>query len=109
MRKKALRFRRDCIVYDNFMTPEVLTTFTGLVLATNIIVQFTKSIIKKQLGDSYVRLYAFIIALILTFVFSKTGEGIQGIIITIINAILVTMAAMGSYEIVSDPLAQKRK
>ncbi len=96
-------------MYDNFMTPEVLTTFVGLVLATNIIVQFTKSIIKKQFGDEFVRLYAFIIALILTFAFSKTGEGIQGIIITIINAILVTIAAMGGYEMISDPLAQKKK
>lgn len=96
-------------MYDDFMTPEVLTTFVGLVLATNVIVQFTKSIIKKQLGDSYVRLYTFIIALILTFAFSKTGEGIQGIIITLINAILITVAAMGGYEMISDPLAQKRK
>ncbi|MCF6460151.1 hypothetical protein [Clostridium sp. Cult3] len=96
-------------MYDDFMTPEVLTTFVGLVLATNIIVQFTKSIIKKQLGDSYVRLYTFIIALILTFIFSKIGEGIQGFIITLINSILITMAAMGGYEMVSDPMAQKRK
>lgn len=96
-------------MYDDFMTPEVLTTFVGLVLATNVIVQFTKSIIKKQLGDSYVRLYTFIIAFILTFAFSKTGEGIQGIIITLINAILITIAAMGGYEMISDPLAQKRK
>ncbi len=90
------------------MTPEVLTTFVGLVLATNLIVQFTKSIVKKQFGESFVRLYAFIIALILTFFFSKIGEGFQGIIITIINAILVTMAALGGYEIVSDPKAQKK-
>ena len=96
-------------MYDDFMTPEVLTTFVGLVLATNVIVQFTKSIIKKQLGDSYVRLYTFVIALILTSVFSKTGEGIQGIIIRLINAILITMAAMGGYEMISDPMAQKRK
>lgn len=90
------------------MTSEVLTTFVGLVLATNLIVQFTKSIVKKQFGESFVRLYAFIIALILTFFFSKIGEGFQGIIITIINAILVTMAALGGYEIVSDPKAQKK-
>jgi len=95
-------------VYNDFMTPEVLTTFVGLVLATNLIVQFTKSIVKKQFGESFVRLYAFIIALILTFFFSKIGEGFQGIIITIINAILVTMAALGGYEIVSDPKAQKK-
>lgn len=95
-------------MYNDFMTSEVLTTFVGLVLATNLIVQFTKSIVKKQFGESFVRLYAFIIALILTFFFSKIGEGFQGIIITIINAILVTMAALGGYEIVSDPKAQKK-
>lgn len=88
-------------MYNDFMTPEVLTTFVGLVLATNIIVQFTKSIVKKQFGDGFVRLYAFIIALVLTFLFSKIGEGFQGIIITILNAILITMAALGGYEMVS--------
>lgn len=96
-------------MYEDFMTPEILTTFVGLVLATNIIVQFTKSIIKKQFGQGYVRLYAFIIALILTFLFSKIGEGFQGIVITIINAILITMAALGGYEMISDPMAQKRR
>lgn len=96
-------------MYEDFMTPEILTTFVGLVLATNIIVQFTKSIIKKQFGEGYVRLYAFIIALILTFLFSKIGEGFQGIVITIINAILITMAALGGYEMISDPMAQKRR
>lgn len=96
-------------MYEDFMTPEILTTFVGLVLATNIIVQFTKSIIKKQFGEGYVRLYAFIIALILTFLFSKIGEGFQGIVITIINAILITMAALGGYEMISDPMARKRR
>lgn len=96
-------------MYEDFMTPEIMTTFVGLVLATNIIVQFTKSIIKKQFGESFVRLYAFIIALILTFLFSKIGEGFQGIMITIINAILITMAALGGYEMISDPMAQKRR
>ncbi len=54
-------------MYNDFMTPDILTTFVGLVLATNLIVQFTKSIVKRQFGDGFVRLYAFIIALILTF------------------------------------------
>lgn len=96
-------------MYEDFMTPEILTTFVGLVLATNLIVQFTKSIVKKQFGDSFVRFYAFVIAFILTFFFSKSGEGFQGFLLTIINAILVTMASLGGYEIVSDPMAQKKK
>lgn len=96
-------------MYDNFMSLEILSTFAGIVAATSIIVQFSKSVIKKNFGDSFVRLYTFIIALILNFVFAKTGSGIQGIILTIINALMVTFAAMGGYEVFSDPMAQKQR
>ena len=96
-------------MYNDLMSTETLTTFIGLVAATSLIVQFTKSIIKRQLGDGYVRIYAFIIALILVFIFGRSGGGLQGIILMIINAILVTMSAMGSYEAVVDPMARKTK
>lgn len=94
-------------MYNEFMTAEVLATFVGLVTAVALIVQFTKSIVKKQFGDGAVRLYAFIISLALAFIFAKTGTGIEGIVLTIINAILISMAAMGSYEVVADPKAKK--
>lgn len=94
---------------DNFMTAEMLATFAGLVAAVSIIVQFTKSIVKKNFGDGAVRLYAFIIALILTFIFAKSGQGIEGVVLTIINAILISIAAMGGYEVVADPKAEKKK
>ncbi|NLJ98795.1 MAG: hypothetical protein GX320_05955 [Tissierellia bacterium] len=94
-------------MYNDLMSAETLTTFVGLVGVTSLIVQFTKWIIKKQLGDSYVRLYAFIIALILTFVFARNTNGLEGIILTVINSVLVTIAAMGGYEVVKDPMAMK--
>lgn len=96
-------------MYDNFMSLEILGTFAGMVIATNVIVQFTKGIVKKNFGDGVVRLYTFIIALILNFVFAKTGSGIQGIILTIINGLMVTFTAMGSYEALTDPIALKQK
>lgn len=96
-------------MYNDFMTIEVLATFAGLVAAVSIIVQFTKSIVKKQFGDSAVRLYAFIIALILTFIFARAGTGIEGIVLTIINSILITVASSGTYEIIADPKAEKEK
>lgn len=96
-------------MYNEFMTIEVLATFAGLVAAVSIIVQFTKSIVKKNFGDSAVRLYAFIIALILTFIFARAGTGIEGIVLTVINAILVSIAAMGGYEVFADPKAEKSK
>jgi phosphoglycerol transferase MdoB-like AlkP superfamily enzyme len=95
-------------VFDDFMTMDIMTTFIGLTTAVMIIVQFTKSIVKKKLGDSFVRLYAFIIALILSFAFAKQGNDFQGIILTIINAMMITIASIGGYEVVSDPLAQKK-
>ena len=90
-------------MFNDFMTLDVLTTFAGLTATTMLIVQFTKFLIKNRFGDSYVRLYGFLIALILTFVFARQGENAQGIIMTIINAIMITVAAMGGYEMITDP------
>ncbi|MBU5436396.1 hypothetical protein KQI42_00135 [Tissierella sp. MSJ-40] len=95
-------------MFNDFMTAETLTTFAGLVAVVGVIVQFSKSIVKKKFGDSIVRLYAFIISLIVTFIFARTGEGLQGIVLTIINAILVTIASMGAYETIADPKATKQ-
>ncbi len=96
-------------MFEDFMDAEILATFSGLVLTVSIIVQFTKSIIKKQFGDEAVRLYAFIVALILTFVFAQTGTGVKGIVLTIINAMLISLTSMGGYEVISDPKAKKEK
>lgn len=96
-------------MFDDFMTPEILTTFTGLVLATAVIVQFTKPYVKKFFTDAAVRLYTWIIALILTFIFARNGQGIEDIVLTVINSILVATSAMGGYEIIADPKAEKKK
>ncbi len=94
---------------DEFMTVDMLTTFVGITTAVTVIVQFTKSMIKRRFNDHAVRLYAFIVAIILTFVFAGNFSGIRGIILTLINAMLITATSMGGYEILSDPLAQKRR
>ncbi len=96
-------------MFNDFMTMDILTTFAGLTGAVMLIVQFTKSVVKNKLGDSFVRLYSFIIALILTFVFARQGNQVQDIILTIINAIMITMASAGGYEMISDPMARKTK
>lgn len=96
-------------MYNDFITMETLATFAGLVAAVSIIVQFTKSLIKNRFGDAAVRVYTFIIALILTFIFAKSGTGIEGIVLTVINSIIVAITAMGGYEIIADPKAEKEK
>ncbi len=94
-------------MFNDFMTLDILTTFAGLTATTMLIVQFTKSLVKKKFGDSSVRVYSFIIALILTFLFARQGEDAPGIVMTIINAIMITVAAMGGYEMITDPLARR--
>lgn len=94
---------------DQFMSLETLGTFAGLVTAVTIIVQFTKSIVKDKLGDIYVRLYTFIIGLVLTFVFAGYGKSLDGVLLTVINSIIVTMASIGTYETIADPKAEKSK
>ena len=96
-------------MYNDFITIETLATFAGLVAAVSIIVQFTKTLVKNKFGDVAVRVYTFIIALILTFIFARSGTGIEGIILTIINSIIVAIAAMGGYEVIADPKAEKKK
>lgn len=96
-------------MFDDFMTPETLTTFIGLVAATSLIVQFTKPVIKKRLPDVFIRIYVFIIALVLTFIFNSGKLDLQTIVLNIINAMLISTSAMGGYEALSDPLSQKQR
>lgn len=95
-------------MFDDFMTPETLTTFIGLVAATSLIVQFTKPLIKKWLPDVFVRIYVFVIALLLTFIFDNGDFTIQSIVLKVVNAMLITTSAMGGYEALSNPLSQNK-
>lgn len=96
-------------MFEDLMTSETLTTFAGLTSSVIVVVQFTKPLVKKRFGDSFIRLYAFIVALCLTFIFANKGYKLQGIVVTIINAMMITIASMGGYEILADPMAQKVK
>lgn len=99
-----------------FFNWDYLGTFAGMVMAVMIIVQFTKGIIKKKLPDQTVRLYTFCWALVLVVVAALSNgtfnAAVQGIVaqglLCIINAIIVTISAMGAYEAIIDPNAQKQ-
>jgi len=103
-------------VYD-FLNVDYITTFAGMVLAVALIVQFTKSLVKQRFSDRAVRVYAFIWALILVFavnlykgVFAAKGSELAILILlSLVNAIIVTLAAIGGYDVVSDPHAEKQK
>ncbi len=94
---------------EDFMDVDILTTFGGLVTAVIVIVQFTKPLVKKKFQDSAVRIYTFIIALILTLIFHREGFNPTVVIATVINAIMISIASMGGYAILSDPMARATK
>lgn len=97
------------MVINDFLTADMLASFWGLVAATILVVQFTKSIVKKKFGDAVVRIHTFVVALILNFVFAKQGADAIGVVLTILNSITVSIGAMGSYEVIIDPFAEKKR
>jgi hypothetical protein len=102
---------------NDFITIDFLFTFGGLVLILGIIVQFTKSLIKQVYDDYAVRWYAFGWAIVLTLLaawlkgqFDVVGREIAAtLLLVLLNSILITMAAIGGYEALADPRAEKTK
>jgi len=102
---------------SDFLTLESMGSFTVMVVVVSLVVQFTKGLVKKRFSDYAVRWQAFIIALILVFAwnwyvgfFSGNANEIPlKVLLCILNAILVTVAAFGSYEVITDFRAKKRR
>lgn len=93
-------------VPSEFFTVDVLSTFAGLVVVLALVVQFTKGIVKNRFGDEAVQGYAFLWALA-TLVVLYWHQGMwQGaldevainVLLVLVNAMLVTMAAVGGYD-----------
>lgn len=102
---------------NDFITVDYLYTFTGMVLVLGLIVQFTKGFLKSNFTDFAVRLYTFAWALVLVGVvywhqgqFNCLGSDLAMVLLVALNnAILVAIAAMGGYEMLADPKAEKHR
>jgi hypothetical protein len=87
---------------ENYFSAQQLGTFAGIAIATNIIVQFTKSIFKRRCKDYVIRIYTFVVTFILSFIFIPHQNTPKDIVLLIINSILICMASFGNYEIFKD-------
>lgn len=102
---------------NDFVTLEFLGTFAGMVVVLGLIVQFTKGVVKANFADQAVRLYAFVWALVLVALlyvqqgqFDTAGRNIWVVLVlVIVNAVVVTLAAMGGYELIANPKAEKKE
>lgn len=100
---------------SEFITLESLGSFAIMVFVVAMVVQFTKGFVKKTFSDYAVRYEAFIVALILVFTWNwyagffagGTSELVLKILLCLINAMLVTLTAIGSYDVIADPKAEK--
>ena len=80
---------------DNFLTWEVLLTFSGLVGAVYMVVEFTKEIpIIKKIPTKY---WSWIIALILLVVTNIVlgSFNYKDIVLYILNAIVISLSSNG--------------
>lgn len=94
---------------DNFITLDYLSTFVGMVAVVVLITQFTKDLIDKVAKWLPTKYLVFIYALIVIIGYqfmSNTFDGSK-LLLTIINAIIITMTAQGGYEWVFKPMENK--
>ena len=90
---------------EQFLTWGDLATYGGAVMAVLIITEFTKDL--PGIRRIPTRLWAYMIALVLLVtatVFTGDRVRAEDILLSIINAVLVTMAAMGSFHAVQEPV-----
>jgi hypothetical protein len=95
---------------DNFVTLDYLGTFAGMVAVIVLITQFTKDLVDKISGKIATKYLVFtysMIVLVAYQVMTGTFE-LSKVLLTIINAMLLTMTAQGGYEWVFKPIEQKR-
>jgi len=94
---------------DSFITLDYLSTFGGMVTIIMLITEFTKELIDritKGLPTKYVVFLYSILTIIGYQLMSNTFD-ISKIFITIVNAMILTMTAMGGYECTFKPIEKK--
>ncbi len=94
---------------DNFITLDYLSTFAGMVAVVVLITQFTKELIDKVAKWLPTKYVVFIYSLIVIIGYQITTNTFSSskLLITIINAMILTMTAQGGYEWVFKPIEIK--
>lgn len=93
-----------------FLNWEILATFTGAVGLTVIIVQMLKLPIDKvwKIPTRYLVYVVCLVIMLLAQYFIGKDMSLETIVITVINAILGTLAAMALYEQIIELPEQKK-
>lgn len=100
-----------------YITMDYLATTAGMVAAVTLLTQFFKGTIKRIFKDATVRLAAWIIAFALQVfmlyvngaLVGETRAVVEALGSGFLNSVVVALAATGTYETLSDPMAMKEK
>lgn len=95
---------------DNFITLDYLSTFVGMVTVVLLFTEFTKELIDKfakGLPTKYVVFLYSLLTIIGYQVMSNTFDASK-LLLTIINAMILTMTAQGGYEWTFKPIEKNK-
>jgi len=95
---------------DNFITLDYLSTFVGMVTVVMLFTEFTKELIDKfakGLPTKYV-VFLYSLLTILGYQFMSDTFDTSKLLLTVINAIILTMTAQGGYEWTFKPIEKKK-
>ena len=90
---------------EHFFTWGDLVTYGGAVMAVLIITEFTKDL--PGIRKIPTRIWAYLVALVLLVpaaVFTADTIRVEDILLCLVNAVLVAMAAVGSFHSVQEQL-----
>jgi hypothetical protein len=96
---------------DNFITLDYLSTFVGMVTVVVLITEFSKELIDKfakGLPTKYVVFLYSLLTIVGYQIMSDTFDPSK-LLLTFINAIILTMTAQGGYEWTFKPIEQRKK
>jgi len=95
---------------DNFITLDYLSTFVGMVTVVMLFTEFTKELIDKFAKGFPTKYVVFLYSLltILGYQFMSDTFDASKLLLTVINAIILTMTAQGGYEWTFKPIEKKK-
>ena len=91
---------------DNYVTWEVLASFAGATTITAVLTQLLKDSAYKYLKIP-VRLLSYLIALvvILLSLFFTTGLNASVVVLSVFNALIVSLASNGGYDLLKNTVS----
>lgn len=94
---------------DNFITLNYMGTFIGMVAIIVLITQFSKDLVDKYLAEIPTKYVVFIYSLVVIIGYQLMSNTFEPklLLLTLFNAILLTMTAQGGYEWLYKPVEMK--